>query len=332
MGAFVYSAFGLTLTSDRPVPGLLPAAPGPGPPVHVRFGAAPASSSPAGAGRLWYPLPEQSAAETNLTVRLLDEGQGYHFRYDDGTEFDVNSAGAEVRARWAAASTFEDAVTYLLGPVLGFVLRLRGRTCLHASAVAVGGRALALIGPVGAGKSTTAAALAGRGCPVLADDVLPIEIRGDAVLAHPAYPRLRLWPESAQLLYGAEDALPPLTPTWDKRYLDLTARDGAFCPQAVPLGAVYFLGERGAGPGLPAVRAMPGPAGLLALVEHTYVNYLLDRPMRAREFDLLGRVAAAAPLREVTPREGADHLDALCDLLLGDFGSLAPGAPQAGSR
>src|SRR5215469_301127 len=123
MGAFVYSAFGLTLTSDRPVPGLLPAAPGPGPPVHVQFGATPASSPPAGAGRLWYPLPDQ--------------------------------AGAEVRARWAAASTFEDAVTYLLGPVLGFVLRLRGRTCLHASAVAVGGQAIALAGSSGAGKSTT---------------------------------------------------------------------------------------------------------------------------------------------------------------------------------
>jgi hypothetical protein len=332
MGAFVYSAFGLTLISDRPVPGLLAAAPGPAPPVHVRF-ATPASRSSEGAGCLWYPLPESSEAETSLTVRLLDRGLGFHFRYEDGTEFEVDPAGAEVRARWAAPLTFEDAVTYLLGPVLGFVLRLRGRTCLHASAVAVGGRALALVGPVGAGKSTTAAALAGRGCAVLADDVLPLEFRGDTALAHPAYPRLRLWPESAQLLYGAEGNLPPLTPTWDKRYLDLAARDGAFCPRELPLGAVYLLGERGTGPGLPAVRALPGPAGLLALVEHTYVNYLLDRPMRAREFALLGRVAAGVPLRQVTPHGGADRLGALCDLLLEDFRALASGAaPQTGAR
>jgi hypothetical protein len=283
--------------------------------------------------RLWYPAPEQSADEAGLTVRLLGGGSWFRFRYEDGTEFDVDRVGAEVRARWAAASTFEDTVTYLLGPVLGFVLRLRGRTCLHASAVAVGGRALALVGPVGAGKSTTAAALAGRGCPVLADDVLPLELRGDAVLAHPAYPRLRLWPESARLLYGAEDALPPLTPTWDKRYLDLTARDGAFCRQALPLGAVYLLGERGTGPGAPAVRALPGRAGLLALVQHTYVNYLLDSPMRAREFALLGRVAAGVALREAAPHAGAAHLGGLCDLLLEDFEGLAPGAPtQAGTR
>jgi hypothetical protein len=330
MGAFVYSAFGLTLTSDRPVPGLLAAAPGPAPPLHVRFGAAPERHPAEGDGRLWYPTPEQPASHAGLTVRLLDGGW-FRFRYDDGTEFDVERAGTEVRARWAAASTFEDTVTYLLGPVLGFVLRLRGRTCLHASAVSVGGRAMALVGPVGVGKSTTAAALAGRGCPVLADDVLPLELRGDIVLAHPAYPRLRLWPESAQILYGAEDALPPLTPTWDKRYLDLAARAGAFCPRALPLGAVYLLGERGQGAGAPAVRAVHGPAGLLALVRNTYVNYLLDRAMRGREFAVLGRVAAGAPLREVAPHAGAAHLGGLCDLLLEDFGALASGAPQAGT-
>jgi hypothetical protein len=332
MGAFVYSAFGLTLTSDRPVPGLLAAAPGPAPPLHVRFGAASELPPSEGAGRLWYPTPEQPASHAGLTVRLLDGGAWFRFRYDDGTEFDVEPAGTEVRARWAAASTFEDTVTYLLGPVLGFVLRLRGRTCLHASAVAVGDRALALVGPAGVGKSTTAAALAGRGCPVLADDVLPLEMRGAVVLAHPAYPRLRLWPESAQLLYGGEGALPPLTPTWDKRYLDLTARDGAFCPRPLPLEAVYLLGERGNGPGAPAVRALSGPTGLLALVRNTYVNYLLDRAMRGREFALLGRVAAGVALREAAPHAGAAHLGGLCDLLLEDFAALASGAPpQAGT-
>ncbi len=35
----------------------------------------------------------------------------------------------------------------LLGLILGFVLRLRGVTCLHASAIAVRDRAIALLGP-----------------------------------------------------------------------------------------------------------------------------------------------------------------------------------------
>ena len=53
-------------------------------------------------------------------------------------------------------------------------LRLRGVPALHASAVAVGGAALAVVGSAGAGKSTTAAARAARGHAVVADDVLAL--------------------------------------------------------------------------------------------------------------------------------------------------------------
>ena len=44
------------------------------------------------------------------------------------------------------------------------------------------------------------------------------------VHVQPAYPQLRLWPDSVAMLYGAPDVLPPLTPTWDKRALALTGR------------------------------------------------------------------------------------------------------------
>src|SRR5262249_34252957 len=81
------------------------------------------------------------------------------------------------------------------------------------------------------------------------------------------------------------------------------------------------------GPEAPAVRDVPVRSGVVALVQHTYVNYLLDRPMRAREFALLGQVAAGVPLREAVPHAGADHLGRLCDLILEDFAGLAPGPP-----
>ena len=99
-----------------------------------------------------------------------------------------------------------------------------------------------------------------------------------------------------------------------------------------PHPALGGRGERGNGPGAPAVRALLGPTGLLALVRNTYVNYLLDRAMRGREFALLGRVAAGVALREAAPHAGAAHLGGLCDLLLEDFAALASGAPpQAGT-
>ncbi|HJX26493.1 MAG TPA: hypothetical protein VJ885_01165, partial [Thermoanaerobaculia bacterium] len=47
--------------------------------------------------------------------------------------------------------------TYLLGPVFAYWLERRGSPVLHASAIAMEGRAAAFLGPQGTGKSGTAA-------------------------------------------------------------------------------------------------------------------------------------------------------------------------------
>src|SRR4029077_10951164 len=106
-----------------------------------------------------------------LQVAVLEGGKDFGFFYSDGARFAVDRTGCEVYADWAENYTLEDACTYLLGPVIAFVLRLRGVICLHASAVIVDGRAIALFGLAGAGKSTTVAACALRGFSVLSDDV-----------------------------------------------------------------------------------------------------------------------------------------------------------------
>lgn len=51
----------------------------------------------------------------------------------------------------------------LMGPVQAILWHQRGLLPLHASAVSVNGKAIALAGPSGAGKSTLAAALAASG-------------------------------------------------------------------------------------------------------------------------------------------------------------------------
>ena len=78
--------------------------------------------------------------------------------------------------QWADALTDADAASYLAGYVLAFVLRLRGSVPLHASAVAIDGRALLFVGDSWAGKSSTAAAFSILGYPVLADDIVRIDV------------------------------------------------------------------------------------------------------------------------------------------------------------
>ena len=323
MTAFHF-AYGLRITADRPIPGLqeLPAAARAD--LQIWFDSKPpwiaeCSGTPLS---VWYVSPELEGASTPaLTVSLLASGEYFGLAYADGTHFVLDRYATRLWARWPASLTLEDTTTYLLGPVIGFVLRLRGFICLHASAVAIGEKAIALLGPPGAGKSTGAAAFAECGHNVLSDDIVPIEPSGEDFLVRPGYPRVCLWPESVQALRGSADALPRLTPNWEKRYLALH-ESGRFQSQALPLAAIYLLRERSAD--LPAPRFAPVAAGeaLIALVANTYMNYLLDKERRAREFDLLGRLLARVPLRQVTPQAEAALLEKFCRSVVEDFHSL----------
>ncbi len=214
--------------------------------------------------------------------------------------------------------------TYLLGPVIGFVLRLRGATCLHASAIVVDNQAIALVGVAGAGKSTTAAAFAERGYAVLSDDIVAMWAEGGTFLVQPGYPRLRLWPASVDALFGEVSTLPRLTPTWDKCYLDLTRGNYQFQREPLPLAAVYMLQERCDDPKAPFVEPLSASAGMMALVANTYATNLLDKTMRATEFESLGRLITTVLLRQVISHADPIHLSKLCDVILDDFHTLSP--------
>ena len=257
-----------------------------------------------------------------LQVWQVNQGEHFYFRYDDGTEFILDRQGTEVWATWPDNLTLEDTATYLLGPILGFVLRLRGVTCLHASAVVIQNQAVVFVGEAGAGKSTTAAAFAQRSYPVSSDDVVALVDHGDAFLVQPAYPRIRLWNSSVEALYGAPDALPrlvPTHPTWDKRYLDLTQPGYQFQSEPLPLGAIYLLGNRSDRPEAPWLEPVANQEQLLTLITNTYTNYLLNKSQRAQEFEVLSRLVKHIPIRRIIPHQDSTRLDKLLDTVLKDF-------------
>jgi hypothetical protein len=199
--------------------------------------------------------------------------------------------------------TLEDAVVYLLGPILGFILRLRGFTALHASAAVIGGAAVAFVGPGGSGKSTLAAALARAGYPILSDDVTALAEAEGRFQAIPGYPQIRLWPDSVKRLYGADDALPKLVPAsdwWDKRYLDLGQTGLRFQRQPVPLACVCLLEPPDAAVRMARIKPVPPLEALPRLIPNTYVNYALNREMRAAEFETLGRLLQKVTVKELT--------------------------------
>ena len=278
---------------------------------------------------LWFVNPQPGpGGKPRLTV--WQSADHFHFQYADGTEFLIDRAGTQIWATWPADTlTLEDTATYLLGPVMGFVLLLRGFISLHACAVAIGERAVAIVGPAGSGKSTTAAAFAQRGYRILAEDVVTLRERGEEFLVQPAYPSIRLWPSSVEVLYGTPSALPKLTPTWDKRYLDLTQDNYQFQSEQLPLAAIYLLAERRQDTAVPVVEDLAPAEGLMSLVANTYASYLMNREMRAREFELLQRVLSSVPLRRVTPHSDPARINELCESILESFATIDSGMPAS---
>ena len=284
MTGTTHRLFGLRVRASRPIP-YAPQVPddAEAADVVITFGALP-------------PIRILDDPRDELYPLLRAEG-GWLFRYPDGTDFFVDDAGTAIGCRWRDPLTFEDACTYLVGPVFAFVARLRGMACLHAAAVGVGEellQAILIAGASGAGKSTLAAALVARGATLVAEDVTVL----GGGLAVPSYAGIRLWPDSAALLFGSRDALPPISPTWDKRMLDRVP----FADGPLPVVALFFLEDRDADSLAPAAAAM-------RLVAHSYRPEQLTAAMRRRELEAFAALAAAVPARTLsrhTPERLAD--------------------------
>jgi len=321
-----HSAYGLRLQADVPLAGL-PIQSKTGPIdvlVHLKAKSVFPSTIPVSADNLLYVSPSvDEFSRPNLRAARFAGDKYIGFFYGDGVRFAVDRAGCEVFADWPENCTLEDACTYLLGPVLAFALRLRGKVCLHASAVGVGDRAIALCGVAGAGKSTTAAAFALGGFPVLSDDVAVLTDLGNCFLIEPGYPRVNLWPNSVRALFGSEDALPLITPTWEKRYLALDGDGCRFQADPLPVGAIYILDECESELSAPVIEEILGGESIMALITNAYVNYLLDRDMRTREFDALSRLLASVPVRRVRPTADPSKIFALCEAIAADARQVA---------
>jgi hypothetical protein len=295
--------------------------------VSLYLGSQPqAEAIPLGPEELTFTSTETNAAgEPDLRILNASESGFVHLVYEDGTEFWVDRNREKVWATWTERSSFENTISYLSGPILGLVLRLRGVTCLHASAVAIGDRSIAFVGTTGAGKSTTAAAFARQGFRVLSDDIVALSENDNGFRVMPGYPHLCLWPASTKIFHDSPESLPRIVPDDEKRLLVLGDEVPRFESRPLPLGAIYFLGERRS-ESAPCIETMRAQAVLLALVADTYANKILDRDLRAREFAVLSRLVEEIPIRRVIPHSDLSRTGDLCRLIVKEpaFHSCSP--------
>lgn len=239
-----YSLYGLNIMSDLALPEL-PTAPGTSAAdVHVRLGAAAPS------------FPDEE-------MHVVEGGAGFRI---EGIASYLIRGGSDIEVVPACGAPEVNVRLYLLGSAMGMLLHQRGVLPLHASAVAIGSRAFAFMGPPGAGKSTLAAVLERRGNQVVADDVCAVRLsRSGEPWVSPGLPRLRLWRNSLDAL-GLEASHYPRSYAGDKRYDKFDVSLGAAAGAPLPLGGVFVLTD---GPRV-AVERLGGAAAVAALVENIY--------------------------------------------------------------
>ena len=161
---------------------------------------------------------------------------------------------------------------------------MRGLELLHASAVSIDGRVVALTAPSGAGKTSIAMHLVARGATLVTDDVLALDATRATVRVHPG----------ARLMNADRHELATVGKGRERLGAELGSDEKVYLrPQLerepLPLSALYRLVRQPSGSAARVVEeAPPHPAALLGT---TFLPFLTTPPRLTRHLDLASWLA-----------------------------------------
>lgn len=245
-----------------------------------------------------------------------------HWRYHDDTEFLVKDNGATIYATWSLSGSLEKTLSYLLGPILSFVLRVRGKFVFHGGAFVKRDHVVAIVGPSRSGKSTIVATLATLGYSIVTDDILILDNKDSIFNITPSYPGLRLWPCTTNTLFDGSRELVEIAPQWKVKLLQLN-NDLHFEVRHLPLAAIYFLDGRQGNSSYPQIETVTPKQAFLKLVQHRFISpSILDRQAQIEDFDLISRLSTHIPMRQITPTNNIREVYTLAQAILDDLSSL----------
>jgi hypothetical protein len=267
-----------------------------------------------------------SAPAGRILAELRDDGFGYWvaedprdpqlwtLRYAGICEVALDRGRRQIAVHPAPEAEPELIPVFLEGGVLAHVLAADGLLALHASAVQVGDRALAIAGPSGAGKSTLAALLCATGARLVADDALRVDETDSGAVCFPGSRRLRLRASAASLGTMIEGAA--VGATADGRTAVLPPRR-ADAP--VELHAV-LIPDPSHGTDRLRMRRLGAMEALQELLRHPRLTMWRSSDPIAQLFALTAGIAAKLPVYRATVPWGPPFPPRLAERLLAGAG------------
>jgi hypothetical protein len=245
----------------------------------------------------------------------LHEGS-LHLHWPGLFEFLVSSNGSRIGWRNLDGTPHEALQEYLLGQVLSFAMLMQGIEPLHATAVVVGRGAVAFLGDSGYGKSSLGASFVRENYPLLTDDVLVLERRGQDLLAYPGMPRIKLYPEMCgNMFHGCEGT--PMTRSTRKTIFALSTQQHQ--ASSIPLQVLYFLSPPWNDSRKVTLRRIPERRAFLSVLKNTFNDILLNPRRLKRQFEFAASVAAHVPVKSLSYPRTLSALPAVVDAILSDL-------------
>ena len=227
--------------------------------------------------------------------RLSRTPRGMRLEYSHAGTFDVSADGSCIVWYRRADAQPELARSIVLGSAIAIALELEGMLCLHGSAVAIGKKAVAFVGPKHYGKSTLATALAAAGAQLLGDDLLAV-VPGLPVRVRRGVPSVRLWDDAARTL-SVESLFGRVIP--GVKTTAAAPINGTALPSELTLAAVYELHpERRNESGTTAWRTrLSRVAGAVVLAQQTKLpDSLIGLHAAGRRLQLAAHIAGSVPV------------------------------------
>lgn len=238
---------------------------------------------------------------------------------------------------WQPEGTGPDHYFQTLG--LALWLELNEVLCIHANALAIDDKAIALMAPSRGGKTTLSAALCQHGFAVMTDDMmalhtLPSDTGKGGYEIYPSWPVARMWPDSLKVALGHNaDECEKVHQQFAKRIVNVEKQQGFnFCDNPKKLRVIYLLNRLSQDEYKTAVPSAQGQHGwvcdistvsfakaLILLIQNSILGSAYRAlALESQRIQGLSQLLQTVEFKQVTYVSGSEHLHQVCEAIKQD--------------
>lgn len=227
-----------------------------------------------------------------VTIQAGRDAVCLWLRFPQLADFSIDLANRQVMA-WPVLGTEESTLRHLfLDQVIPRVLGQEGSLILHAGGVQLAnGKTVAFVGQTGRGKSTLVSSFERNGARLITDDCMMLMFDGVVARAIPNYAGVRLFDDSIRAVYGAGSEVVNVAQYTSKRRVLLNAGEVGAAPEAMPLDALFLLGDPGEADACEVeIQPTSGAESMMLLIAQSFLVDNTDKDLMASLFLSAGKL------------------------------------------